>query len=169
MFWNWRITRNETQAALCAVKRNAMELIPLDLDVANEFVGRRHHRPVVGHKFSLGVQVGGDLCGVAIIGRPVSRMLDDGWTLEVTRCCTDGTPNVCSKLYRAAWRAVQSLGFRRLVTYTLKDEGGASMRGAGFRLVGNAGGGSWSRPNRLRIDKHPLQEKLRWDLCHTTK
>lgn len=142
-----------------------MQLIPIELSDANAFVEmrHRHHSPVVGHKFSLGVLLDDEICGVVIVGRPVSRMLDDGWTLEVTRCCTDGTPNACSKLYRAAWRAAQALGFRKLVTYTLPEEGGASLRGAGFKLVGQAGGGTWCRNGRPRIDRHPTQGKLRWE------
>jgi hypothetical protein len=91
-------------------------------------------------------------------------MSDDGWTAEVTRLCTDGTPNACSMLYRAAWRAARSLGYRRLITYTLAEEGGASLRASGFTLLGEAGGGSWSRGNRPRVDKHPTQGKLKWEL-----
>lgn len=91
-------------------------------------------------------------------------MLDDGWTLEVSRVATDGTKNACSMLYRSSWRAAIALGFRRLVTYTLPEEGGASLRGAGFKLVGQAGGGSWSRTERPRVDTHPTQEKFRWEL-----
>lgn len=100
-----------------------------------------------------------------MVGRPVARMNDDGWTLEVCRCCTDGTKNACSMLYRAAWRAAQAMGYRRLITYTLLEEGGASLRAAGFRLIGQTEGGSWSRPSRPRVDMHPLQGKLRWDIA----
>ena len=66
-------------------------------------------------------------------------------------------------LYGAAWRAVRALGYRRLVTYTLPEEGGASLRGAGFQLIGEAGGGSWSRTDRPRVDLNPMQVKLRWE------
>jgi len=103
------------------------------------------------------------IVGVCIVGRPVARMLTDGWTVEVLRVATDGTRNACSKLYGAAWRASRALGYRRLVTYTLPEEGGASLRGAGFTLIGEAGGGSWSRKDRPRVDLHPLQVKLRWE------
>src|SRR5262245_58380740 len=106
----------------------------------------------------------GAVVGAAIVGRPVARMLDDDWTAEVTRCCTDGTRNAPSMLYRACWRACRALGYRRLVTYTLPEEGGASLRGAGFKLIGKAGGGSWSCQSRPRVDKHPLQAKLRWEI-----
>jgi hypothetical protein len=142
-----------------------LTIVPLPLDEANAFVAvmHRHHQPVVGHKFSLGVSDGDQVSGVAIVSRPVSRMLDDGLTLEVTRVATDGTPNACSGLYGACRRATFALGYRKLVTYTLPSESGASLRGAGYRLIGAAGGGSWSREDRPRVDTHPLQQKLRWE------
>jgi L-amino acid N-acyltransferase YncA len=141
------------------------ELVAIPLDEANAWVERhhRHHRPVVGHKFSIALAIGGEVVGVAIVGRPVARHYDDGVTLEVNRCCTDGTRNACSWLYSRAWRAAQALGYRRLITYTLPSEGGGSLRGAGWRCVGKAGGGSWSSKGRPRVDKHPLQVKLRWE------
>lgn len=128
---------------------------------ANEFVGRlhRHHKPVVGHLFSLGALAGGDLVGVAIVGRPVARMRDDGETAEVTRLCTDGTKNACSFLYGAAARAAFALGFRRIGTYILASEDGVTLRAAGWRLIGQTKGGSWSRAKRLRDDKHPTTPK----------
>lgn len=143
----------------------SLSVIPCDLKDANTFVSQyhRHHRGVVGHKFSLAVVRGEDICGVAIVGRPVARRLDDGWTLEVTRVATDGTKNAASALYGAARRATFALGYRKLVTYTLPSESGASLRAAGYRCLGEAGGGSWSCPSRPRVDKHPLQRKLRWE------
>lgn len=144
-----------------------LEIIPISLDEANEFVRQhhRHHRPVVGHKFSIGATANGQVVGVAIVGRPVSRHLDDGLTLEVNRCATDGTRNACSMLYRASWRAASALGYRRLITYTLPSEGGASLRGAGFRCVGLRGGGSWDCASRPRVQKAPTEQKLLWDLA----
>lgn len=105
------------------------------------------------------------ICGVAIVGLPVARLLCDGFTLEVRRVCTDGTRNACSMLYQAAWRAVKALGYRKLITYTLPEEGGASLRGAGWHLVGQRGGGTWDRPKngRPRVDLHPTQQKLLWE------
>jgi hypothetical protein len=123
----------------------------------------RHHKPSVGDVFCLGAQRGSEIVGVVVVGRPVARMLADGATLEVTRCCTDGTRNACSFLYGAAWRAARALGWQRLVTYTLPEEGGASLRAAGWRLIGEAGGGSWSRPSRARVDTAPTQVKMRWE------
>lgn len=141
-----------------------LTIVPVSLDEANAFVAahHRHHKPVVGHKFSIGVADGERVRGVAIIGRPVARMLDDGWTLEVNRCCTDGTRNACSMLYGAAWRAARALGYRRLLTYTLPFEGGASLRAAGWRLIGERGGGNWNTPARPRVD---TDELLRGQKC----
>jgi hypothetical protein len=129
-------------------------VVPLDLSEANALVQtmHRHHQPVIGHKFSLGAADGEKVVGAAIVGRPVSRHLDDGWTLEVNRCVTDGTRNACSLLYGAAWRAAKAMGYRRLITYTLPAEGGASLRAAGWKCVGLRGGGNWNVKSRPRVD-----------------
>ncbi len=142
--------------------------VTIELDEANAFVERlhRHHKPVVGHKFSIGAVADGKIVGVAIVGRPVSRMRDDGMTLEVTRLCTDGHRNACSFLYGAAARAAFALGFRRIGTYTLPSEGGASLRASGWRLIGERGGGAWGRESRPRVDKHPTHGKLLWQAEH---
>lgn len=146
-----------------------LTVVPLPLAEANAFVARhhRHHRPTVGHKFSLGVaDETGVIRGVAIVGRPVARGLDNGLTLEVNRVATDGCPNACSALYGAAWRAARALGYRRLITYTLNTEPGTSLRGAGWKLLGERGregGRSWNMPGRPRVDKHPTQMKLLWE------
>lgn len=142
-----------------------LRAIPMDLEGANEFVLRhhRHHGEVVGHKFSIGAALGETLVGVVIVGRPVARRLDDGLTLEVTRLCSDGTPNACSFLYGAAARAAFALGFSRVGTYIRKDEPGASLRAAGWRLVGETPGRSWSVPSRPRKDKTDLIPRLRFE------
>jgi hypothetical protein len=145
-----------------------LELVPVDFAEACEFIRQhhRHHIPPVGHKVSLGLSDGEKIVGVAVLGRPVARRLDDGWTLEVTRTATDGTRNACSKLYGAAWRLAQALGYKRLVTYTLSSESGSSLKAVGWRCLNRGGSaeGSWSRPSRPRVDKHPLQGKLRWEI-----
>lgn len=140
-------------------------LCPITLEEANAFVEQhhRHHKPVRGHKFSIAVTDGNAVRGVAIIGRPVARLMDDGATLEVNRVCTDGAANACSMLYGAAWRAAKAMGYARLITYTMPEEGGTSLRAAGWRLIGEAGGGRWNRAVRPRVDTHPLQKKLRWE------
>lgn len=147
-------------------EQSKLIIVPCTLDEANAFVAKhhRHHRPVVGHKFSVAVaDEDMEIRGVAIVSRPVARNLDDGWTLEVTRCCTDGCPNACSALYGACWRATRNMGYRKLVTYTLSDESGASLTAAGWKCVAQTDGGSWSCKSRPRVDKHPLQAKLRWE------
>ncbi|WP_027817104.1 XF1762 family protein [Paraburkholderia bannensis] len=144
----------------------SLVIVPIELAEANAFVAvhHRHHKPVVGHKFSIAVAdnmlMGSyettGVCGVAIIGRPVARGNDDGWTLEVNRCCTDGTKNACSMLYGAAWRAAKAMGYARLITYTLPSEGGASLHAAGWKLIGQRGGGNWNTPARPRVDTDEL-------------
>jgi hypothetical protein len=147
------------------VKGPSLDVVPCDFDEACAFVGQhhRHHKPPRGQKFSVAVaDRDGAVRGVAIVGRPVARGLDDGRTLEVTRVATDGCANACSALYAAAWRATRALGYRRLFTYTLDTEPGTSLRAAGWRLVGEVRGRSWSCTSRPRVDKHPTQAKLRW-------
>lgn len=136
--------------------------MPMDLEGANEFVRRhhRHHGEVIGHKFSIGAERDGILVGVVIVGRPVARRRDDGMTLEVTRLCTDGTKGACSFLYGAAARAAFALGFSRIGTYIRKDEPGTSLKAAGWRLIAETPGRSWSVPSRPRKDKTDLIPRL---------
>jgi hypothetical protein len=112
-------------------------IVPVTFKQACAFIRRhhRHHQPPRGMKFCLGVDSGGQLVGVATVGRPVARWFDDGYTLEVNRTCTDGTPHVNSMLYGAAWRAAKAMGYRRLITYTQAGESGASLRAAGYRII----------------------------------
>lgn len=142
-----------------------MIITPITLAEACEFIAQHHrnHKPPVGHKFSIAVSDGDTVRGVATIGRPVARHLDDGWTLEVNRVATDGAKNACSMLYGAAWRAAKAMGYKRLVTYTLPSESGASLRGAGWKCIGEAGGGNWNCKIRPRVDTEHQQQKLRWE------
>ena len=143
-----------------------LEIVPMTLAEANAFVeaNHRHHGKVVGHKFSIGLSDGEKIVGVCIVGRPVSRYLDDGWTLEVTRLCTDGTRNGCSMLYSAAWRAAKAMGYKRLVTYILESENGASLRASGWKCVGQAGGLRWTGARRPKVDLYPAQMKMRYEI-----
>ena len=144
----------------------SLEIVPLSLGEANAFVGRvhRHHPPTVGGKFAVGVaNEAGEIVGVGIAGRPVARHLDDGWTVEVNRVATDGARNACSMIYGALWRAAKALGYRKAVTYTLASESGASLRGAGWDTVAEVTGRSWNCDSRPRVDKHPTQNKIRWE------
>lgn len=139
-----------------------LEIVPIKQKEANAFVlaHHRHHKPVVGSVFQIACAVDGKVVGVVIVGRPVSRHLDNGWCLEVNRLCTIGTPNACSMLYSAAWRVAKSLGYRRLITYILDTEKGISLKAAGWKLIGEAGGKSWNVKSRPRVDKSPQQKKL---------
>lgn len=144
----------------------SLSLVPVSWEEACDFVRRhhRHHQAPPGWKFGVGVADGGRIVGVAMVGRPVARRLDDGLTLEVTRCCTDGTRNAASMLYGAAWRASAAMGFRRLITYTLVAEPGTSLRAAGWKELYTTPGRSWSVPSRPRVDKHPLGQKRLWEV-----
>ena len=143
-----------------------LELQPITFQEACSFVNdvHRHHKSPQGWKFGCAVNDGEKVVGVIMIGRPVARGSDDGWTLEVTRCCTDGTEHAASKLYAAAWRATRALGYRRLITYTLKEETGVSLVAAGYKVIGEVRGRSWSCPSRPRVDKHPLTDKCLWEV-----
>jgi hypothetical protein len=144
-----------------------MEAVPLHLREANEFVARhhRHNLPTVGGKFAVGAAVDGKLVGVAIAGRPVARRLDDGKTLEVLRVCTDGTPNANSFLYGRVKRIALLLGYSRVITYTLEEESGASLRAVGAQVVGQVQPKEWSVPSRPRESQAVYDKaKLKWEL-----
>ena len=145
----------------------SLEVQPIAFDEAVAFIEQhhRHHVPPVGWKFGIAVNDGENVVGVVTVGRPVARSLDDGLVLEVTRCCTDGAKNAASMLYAAAWRAARAMGYHRLITYTLADtEPGTSLTAAGWRVIHSVPGRSWSCPSRPRVDKHPLQRKLCWEV-----
>ncbi len=142
-----------------------LHLQPITYPEACAFIRlhHRHHLPPQGWKFGIAVNADEHVVGVVTVGRPVARVLDDGYTLEVTRACTDGTPHVASKLYAAAWRACRALGYRRLITYTLIEERGTSLKAAGWRALYRTQGGPWSRPSRPAADAHPLGQKRLWE------
>jgi hypothetical protein len=142
-----------------------IELRPTTQAVAFDFIRQhhRHHTVPVGALWWHGVHdEDGQLVGVAIVGRPVARRLDDGLTVEVTRLCTDGTFNACSILYAAARRVAIDKGYRRGITYILDSEDGASLKASGWSYLGDTPGRSWSVPSRPRDDKHPLGPKHRY-------
>jgi len=143
----------------------SLDIIPVSLAEANKYVERyhRHHKPVTGHKFSIGCTDGEKVVGVAIVGRPVSRYLDDGLTLEVNRCCTDGTKNACSMLYSAAWRAARAMGYKKIITYILENESGTSLKASGYKCIGQAGGLRWTGKRKPTVDLYPAQMKIKFE------
>lgn len=146
--------------------KSRLSVVPCDLAEANAFVRQhhRHHGPVVGHKFCLAVaDEQNEVRGVAIVGRPVARALHDGWTLEVYRVATNGCSNACSALYAACGRVTLALGYRKLITYTLTSEPGTSLRAIGWKIVAEVKGRGWNRASRTRVDRYPLQDKIRWE------
>ena len=137
---------------------------PIELREANAFVEKlhRHHDPVHRDKLRVAAYDGDRLVGVVQLARPVSRMLDDGATIEVVRLCTDGTPNVCSFLYGRAARIARELGYRKIITYILDTEDGASLKAAGWRKEKDTKGGTWDCPSRPRNTTAPTSKKQRW-------
>ena len=132
-----------------------LTLTPVTLATANAFVNahHRHHKATAGHKFSIGCAKDGELVGVAIVGRPVSRYLDDGWTLEVNRLCTTGEKNACSIVYAASARAAKAMD----------SENGSSLRAAGWSCAGMAGGKCWTGSRKPASALYPAQMKLRYE------
>lgn len=142
-----------------------MKATPITLRTASEFISRfhRHHKPSRGWKFGVGAEKNGKLVGVVVVGRPIARMLDNGKTAEVLRLCTDGSKNACSFLYSVARKIALTMGYERVITYILESESGSSLKASGWRRLGLAGGGSWSRTSRKRIDKAPIERKQIWE------
>lgn len=150
-----------------------MELVPISLRQANDFVStfHRHNGRTSrdGGKFAIGCEDSGDLVGVAIVGRPIARLLDDGFTAEVLRTCVleNAPKGANSFLYGACWRAWRAMGGRKLITYTLKTESGASLRGAGWKVVAEIKPSKgWDRPSQGRTRRYQQiygQKKLRWE------
>lgn len=151
-------------------------LVPVTLHEANDFVQNFHRHcgrtPRDGGKFAIGVSTGDRLVGVAIVGNPLASGFMDGFTAEVTRLCVgpETIRNAASLLYGACWRAWRAMGGRRLVTYTLQSESGASLRGAGWRVVAElkprGPGNSWdSKQDHLVRYWKPIygQAKFRWE------
>lgn len=145
----------------------SLQIVPVELRDAREFVAahHRHHEPPVGHKFSIGVAADGVLVGVAIVGRPVSRVIQaQGATLEVIRTATDGTRNANSMLYAACRRATFAMGYDRLITYTQDGESGASLRAAGFRvLASRPARPGWHTPSRPRENRADHVARTLWE------
>jgi hypothetical protein len=151
-----------------------MKIIPITLRQAAAFVTayHRHNKAPRGHKFSIGLQLDGDLIGVVMAGRPVARALDDGFTIEINRTCTTGERNANSMLYGAAWRASKAMGYHRCVTYTQADESGISLRAAGFvkaqELSARKSWGESTANERLVVMRDSVGsggvDRIRWEI-----
>lgn len=144
--------------------REKLVAVPLTLSEANDFVEalHRHHKPVHRDKYRVGCAIDGKLCGIVQCGRPVSRVLDDGKTIEVVRLCSDGTKNVCSFLYAKAARIAKELGYSSIITYILDTEDGTSLKAAGWRKEVDTKGHDWNCPSRPRNCTAPTCDKQRW-------
>ena len=139
--------------------------MPITLKAANQFVAKyhRHHKPSVGHKFSIGLNSNDELIGVAIMGRPVARGSDNGFTIEVARLCTNGQKNACSMLYQAAARASKELGYKKIQTYILEIESGTSLKASGWKMEAITAGGQWKHTDgKERRTDQPTMPKQRW-------
>jgi hypothetical protein len=156
-----------------------LRLCPMTLKAACRYIEahHRHSRPPHGALFAVGAMRGEDLCGVAVIGRPVARLLQDGYTCEVVRLCTQGEYNACSLLYGACRRAARALGYRRIVTYTLASEPGTSLRASGWTRVAEVkptpwGGHVRGRPNKDlfgTVLRPEGEDKVRWECLLVTE
>lgn len=140
-----------------------MKAVRVELAEANAFVAEhhRHHKRVVGHRFSIGAERAGKLVGCVIVGRPVARQSDQKNIAEVTRLVTDGTQNACSFLYSQAARAAKELGFHSIQTFTLPSESGVSLRASGWECLGETKAGSWQSRSNRRTDQ-PTEQKIKW-------
>ena len=147
---------------------------PITLKGANEYVinHHRHHSKVQGHKFSLSVWENDRLCGVAIVGHPQSRRIDNSNTLEVLRLCTDGTYNACSILYARCAKIGKDMGYSKIITYILESESGTSLKASGWHCEEERCGGlHWTGEREKERHKQisflpeketPKEMKQRW-------
>lgn len=166
----WGLQRQDVYAPIPLAATEAMMIAPCELREAAEFIRQhhRHHRPPQGHRWSLkAINGDGQTVGIAVVGRPVGRHQQDGETVEITRLCTDGTPNAVSFLVGAVKRVARAMGFKRLISYTLESENGASWRASGMTQTGTTAGGAWSGTygdGKCRANVHPLEPKRRWEI-----
>ena len=145
----------------------SLRVVPLTLKQANELVAQlhRHHKPVMGHRFSLGAMTEtGALCAAVIVARPVARGVDWRTVAEVNRLVSDGTTNACSFLYGAAARVCREMGFAKIQTYLLDTEPAITMKASGWKLAAITAGGQWTGTNgKPRRQDQPTNPKQRWE------
>ena len=145
-----------------------MKSVPITLDEAKKFVGQehRHHKPPVGHRWSIGAEVSGELVGVLVVSRPVARNTPQYVVAEITRLATNGYANACSFLYAKATRIAREMGYHKIQTFILKSEPGASLKALkdlGWVCEGESAGGDWNTPSRgNRRTDQPQEPKMRW-------
>jgi hypothetical protein len=142
-----------------------LSLVPVGITEARAWIERHHahHHAPPGGRFAVGVARDGDLCCVALVSRPVARLLDArGDVAEITRCASDGTPHAASMAVAAATRMAIAGGYRRVVSYTLLGEAGTSYRAAGWHVTGliDASDGWLSRAGRSAVQ---TGAKVRWE------
>ena len=158
------LTLRPIQKPMVDFARRTMRTVHVELKEANAFIARfhRHHKPCVGHRFSIGAVSELGLCGVVVVGRPVARHTNQSSIVEVTRLCSDGTPNACSYLYQAAARAAKALGYARIQTFILISESGVSLKACGWiRGHTSRGGSGWQSRDNRRSDQ-PTEPKVLW-------
>ena len=146
----------------------SLHLVPISLREASDFVENfhRHNKAPQGGKFAIGASDGDQLIGVVIVGRPVARFLDDGFTAEVLRCCVhEDNRNACSFLYGAAWRSAKAQGYTKIITYTLQKESGSSLKASGWKIIAESKGSEKGWLNRPGREWQPIygQLKFRWE------
>ena len=144
-----------------------LQLIPIKQKKAKDFINQfhRHHKAPHGDIYRIGLEKDKILIGVIMIGRPINRILDDGLTVEILRCCIQGYhKNACSKLYGSAVRIAKNLGYEKIITYTLQKESGSSLKAVGFKDEKKIKGRLWNTPTRPReqISLFQKYDKIRW-------
>ena len=150
-----------------AEKAEGLRPIPITFAEANDYVAayHRHNGRLPSARLVVGICDNAMLLrGVAIAGLPKARMLMSRDTLEINRVCTDGVRNGCSMLYASITRAAKSLGYARLITYTLDAESGASLKASGWEKVHRWEGGKWSEMRGTGTDLHDTGPKSRWEI-----
>jgi len=122
----------------------SLTIQPITLKKANQIIKEfhRHNDVVVGCRYCLAALHEDEIVGVAVVGRPLSRRLDDELTAEITRVCVkDNAPkNTNSFLYGRCWRVWQQMGGKRMITYTLQEESGSSLKAVNWKIIGETGG-----------------------------
>ena len=147
-----------------------MRVVPITIKEANKIVGdhHRHNNPTSGGRWAIACEHENKIVGAVIVGRPVARLLDNYGVAEITRLVVTPTApsNTCSFLYSAARRVWIAMGGGKFITYTLQSESGASLRGAGWKVVANCQPGEWNRNKRSRKSQDVYkQSKFRWEVC----